>query len=98
MKKVDFINSKNRGKLNAVFAEYGVKKAAVFGSVARGEQTNKSDIDILVQFRGRKSLLDLVGLKFDLEKIFKRKVDVNTYDAIHPLLRDSIMEDQVCIF
>lgn len=98
MKKADFINDKNRDKLNAIFAEYGVKKAAVFGSVARGEQTKKSDIDILVQFRDRKSLLDLVGLKFDLEKIFKRKVDVNTYDAIHPLLKDSILKDQVCIF
>jgi len=98
MKKIDFINSKNRDKLNAIFKEYGVKKAAVFGSAARGDAKKNSDIDLLVQFCGKKSLLDLVGLKFDLEEIFKRKVDVNTYNAIHPLLRDSILKDQVYIF
>jgi len=54
MKKIDFINSKNRDKLNAIFTEYGVKKAAVFGSAARGEAKKSSDIDILVEFGGEK--------------------------------------------
>jgi len=98
MKKIDFINSKNRDKLNAIFTEYGVKKAAVFGSVARGEAKKSSDIDILVEFGGEKSLLDLAGLGFDLERILKKKVDINTYNALHPLLRDSILKDQVMIF
>lgn len=98
MGKISFINSKNRAKLNAIFKEYGVKKAAVFGSAARGEAKKTSDIDILVEFIGEKSLLDLVGLGLDLEKILKKKVDINTYNALHPLLRDSIIKDQVLIF
>jgi hypothetical protein len=98
MRKINFINAKNRAKLNAIFKEYGVKKAAVFGSYARGEQKKRSDIDLLVEFGGEKSLLDLVGLGFDLERIFKKKVDINTYNALHPLLRDSILKDQVLIF
>jgi hypothetical protein len=98
MRKINFINAKNRAKLNAIFKEYGVKKAAVFGSYARGEQKKRSDIDLLVEFGGEKSLLDLVGLGFDLERIFKKKVDINTYNALHPLLRDSILKDQVLIY
>jgi len=43
-------------------------------------------------------LLDLAGLGFDLERILKKKVDINTYNALHPLLRDSILKDQVMIF
>jgi len=49
MSKISFINSKNRAKLNAIFKEYGVKKAAVFGSYARGEQKKRSDIDFLIK-------------------------------------------------
>jgi hypothetical protein len=98
MRKINFINAKNRAKLNAIFKEYGLVKAAVFVSYARGEQKKRSDIDLLVEFGGEKSLLDLVGLGFDLERIFKKKVDINTYNALHPLLRDSILKDQVLIF
>jgi hypothetical protein len=98
MRKINFINAKNWAKLNAIFKEYGVVKAAVFGSYARGEQKKRSDIDLLVEFGGEKSLLDLVGLGFDLEGIFKKKVDINTYNALHPMLRDSILKDQVLIF
>lgn len=51
------------------------------GSVVRGEATEDSDIDLLVEFEGRKSLLDLVGLKLDLEDTFHREFDVLTYDS-----------------
>lgn len=98
MKEATFINDKNREKMNGIFKRYGVKKAAVFGSYARGEQKKRSDIDLLVEFGGEKSLLDLVGLGFDLEGIFKKKVDINTYNALHPMLRDSILKDQILIF
>ncbi len=74
-----------------------VKKAALFGSVVTGEATDKSDIDILIEFNGRKSLLDLVGLEQELEEKLGRKVDVITYKSVHPLLRKSIFEHQVQI-
>jgi predicted nucleotidyltransferase len=50
----------------------GIKRAAFFGSIVRGEMTDESDIDILVEFEGRKSLLDLAGLKLDLEDALER--------------------------
>ena len=52
-----------------VLSSYGVKKAAIFGSHARGTQKKGSDIDILVELGESMSLLDFVGLKLDLEDI-----------------------------
>ncbi len=77
--------------------KFGVTKAALFGSIVRGEATQESDIDILVEFEQGRSLLDLAGLKLELEKLLGRNVDVVTYRSIHPLLRESIMKEQVVI-
>ncbi len=76
----------------------GVIKAALFGSIARGEQSQDSDIDIIVQFEEGKSLLDLAGLKVKLEEIFKKKVDVITYNSIHPQLKKYIEKDQELLY
>ncbi|MBI2971445.1 MAG: nucleotidyltransferase family protein [Candidatus Aenigmarchaeota archaeon] len=75
-----------------------VVRAGMFGSVVRGEATKSSDIDILIEFKGNKSLLDLVGLKLDLEKKLNKKVDVLTYHSLHPLLRDTILKEEVRIY
>ncbi len=75
----------------------GVKKAALFGSFVRGDATEESDIDILIEFEDGKSLLDLVRLKRELEEILHRKVDLITYNSIHPLLRDQILNEQQVI-
>ena len=74
-----------------VLREHGVKKAALFGSIVRGEATERSDIDLLVEFEGRKSLLDLAGLKLELQELLKKKVDVVTYKSLHPLLKEKIL-------
>ena len=52
----------------------------------------------LIEFRGKKSLLDLVALELDLGKQYGRKVDVVTYNSLHPLLRDRILKDQHIIY
>ncbi len=77
-----------------VLKKHGVKRAALFGSIVRGEATEDSDIDLLIEFEGKKSLLDLVGLKLELEELLKRKVDVVTYKSLHPLLREKILSEQ----
>jgi predicted nucleotidyltransferase len=76
---------------------YDVKRAAFFGSVVTGGAGEESDIDILVEFEGDKSLLDLAGLKIELEELLGRKVDVLTYNSLHPLLKDKILESQYVI-
>ena len=86
-----------REKILNALKQNDVKHASLFGSVVRGELTDESDIDILVEFKGRKSLLDLVGLKLELEEMLKRKVDVLTYNSLHPLLKDRILREQEVI-
>lgn len=80
-----------------VLRKHGVKKAALFGSIVREEATEKSDIDLLVEFEGKKSLLDLAGLKLELEELAGKSVDVVTYKSLHPLLRDRILSEQEII-
>ncbi len=80
-----------------VLKRHGVSHAALFGSVARGEGKRKSDLDILIEFKGKKSLLHLVALKFELEKKTRRRVDLVTYRALHPAIRDRILSEQVPI-
>jgi predicted nucleotidyltransferase len=83
-----------KSKIMPLLVGYEVEKAAVFGSAARGDDTTESDIDLLVEFKGEKSLLDLAGLKLDLEELLHRKVDILTYDSLHPLLREGILSEQ----
>ena len=78
-----------------ILKNHEVKRASLFGSIVRGEMTYDSDIDILIEFKGKKSLLDLAGLKIELEEKLKRKVDVLTYDSLHPLLKEHILAEQV---
>ena len=75
-----------------------VAKAAIFGSYATGNQKKSSDIDFLVKFKGSKSLFDLVDLKFELEEKLGKKVDILTYDSIHPLLKEIILNEQKVIY
>ena len=80
-----------------VLKKYGVIKASLFGSIVRGEMTKDSDIDILVEFQDDKTLLDLVGLQNELKEELKRKVDVITYNSIHPMLKEQILSEKVKI-
>src|SRR4030066_186454 len=60
---------------------YGVQRLAIYGSFAKGNQTKKSDLDILVQLM-RPLGLEFVELAYDLEKILKKKVDLATFETL----------------
>ncbi|MDA1079611.1 MAG: nucleotidyltransferase family protein [bacterium] len=76
---------------SSIFSQYGVKKAAVFGSQVRGTETKSSDIDILVELGKEMSLLDFVGLKLDLEDKLGKKVDLVQYKQIKNSLKPYIL-------
>ncbi|HSW47851.1 MAG TPA: nucleotidyltransferase family protein [Candidatus Saccharimonadales bacterium] len=80
-----------------VLKQAGVTRAAIFGSVARGEQTVKSDLDILVDLPKGMSLFDVIDLEDKLEAVVNRKVDLVDYEAIKPRLKPYIMQDQIQI-
>lgn len=69
---------------------YHAENIRVFGSVARGESTDNSDIDFLVSFLPNASLFDQAGLIEDLGSLFGRKVDVLSERAVSPYLQQSI--------
>ncbi len=76
---------------------FGVTSIGVFGSVARGEEDSGSDVDILVDY-DEKVTLGLFGfleMKEHLESLLGRQVDLATPDALHPDLRDGILEELV---
>ena len=70
----------------------------MFGSVARGEATEQSDIDLLVRFSKRKSLLTVIGFEDALAQAFGRPVDLVTESALSPYLRDRILKDVQVIY
>lgn len=82
-----------KNSVEPVFKRYDVAKAGLFGSMARGDSTEESDVDIIVEFKGEKSLLDLAGLKLDIEEVLGKHVDVLTYKSIHPMLKDKILAE-----
>ncbi|WP_273225710.1 nucleotidyltransferase family protein [Geosporobacter ferrireducens] len=73
----------------------GAKTIRIFGSVARGEDNDKSDIDFLVSFEEERSLFDLIALKNDLEDLLERPVDVVTENALHWNIREQVMREVV---
>lgn len=75
----------------------GVIRAGVFGSVARGEASKKSDVDVLIKFSKGKSFFDLVRLERELRVVLGRKVDLLTYDSVNHLLKDKIFGEEVRI-
>ncbi|NPV61896.1 MAG: nucleotidyltransferase family protein [Methanotrichaceae archaeon] len=86
-----------REKIIDILRRNDVKRASFFGSIVRGEMTDESDVDLLVEFEGRKSLLDIAHLKNELEDVLNRRVDVLTFRSLHPHLRDRILAEQVPI-
>ena len=79
----------------ALFERYGVSAVSLFGSVARGESTEGSDIDLLVEFSRPIGLFQFVELKRALEEIFGRSVDLVTPKALKPQLRDQILKEAI---
>lgn len=75
----------------------GVKTLALFGSLARGEATSVSDIDILVEFSRPVGLFEFIRLKIYLEQITGRSVDLVTPDAIRPVMKNSILNEAIYV-
>ena len=80
-------------KLEEFCQNSGISYLALFGSHARGDARESSDIDLLVDFNEEKSLLDHVRLENNLEGLLGKKVDMVTRRSLHPYIKEYVMED-----
>ncbi len=85
-------------KIARLLKDRGVRKVAVFGSYVRGEEKPESDIDIIVEFSDRKSLLELVSIERELSEVLGIKVDLLTEKSISPYLIDTIKREMKVIY
>ena len=82
------------GSNEAKIKGFGVRSLSLFGSCARGEETAQSDLDFVVEFE-RKSFNAYMDLKFFLDDLFDRRVDLVLSDGIKPRLRAAILQEAV---
>ncbi|MCY4212628.1 MAG: nucleotidyltransferase family protein [Gammaproteobacteria bacterium] len=88
---------RHRQKILALAIEHGFDNVRVFGSMARGDAGDDSDVDLLVTAPDGTSGLALGGLLMDVSELLGRKVDVVTDRALHPALRDRILREAVSL-
>ena len=81
-----------------VLKRNNVVKAGIFGSFAIGRAKKSSDIDILIEVKAKKfSLFDMIGIELELKKVLGRNVDLLTYKGVDPLLKESILKEEIRI-
>ena len=83
-------------KIIPVLKKHGIKKAGLFGSYARGDFNQNSDIDLLVEINKHGfSLLDFIGIKLNIEDETGKKVDLVEYKTIKPLIKNEILKNEI---
>jgi len=85
-------------KIIAICRQHDVAWLGVFGSVARGEATEESDVDLLARFAKPISLLSHIAVENQLADALGRKVDLVTEDALSPYIREQVMRDLKVIY
>jgi predicted nucleotidyltransferase len=88
------IEIKLKEKKNYMKRVFHIREIGVFGSFIRGEQTESSDIDILVEFeKGHKDLFNYMRLRYYLEELLGRKVDLVVKNAVKSRLRERVFSE-----
>lgn len=84
-----------RARIEAAARKHGLRDVRLFGSVARGEAGEGSDVDLLVDALPGTSLFDIAGFQDDVEKVLGRRVDVVTLEDLSPAIRVRALADAV---
>ena len=90
----DELESK-REEILKLAGRYGASNLRLFGSVARGDDNDNSDVDILLLLEPGRSLLDHAALKIELETLLGRPVDIATEKGLKPKFRDRILREAI---
>lgn len=84
-----------RDDILRICARYGARNVRIFGSVARGEDDERSDIDLVVELEPGRSLFDLGGLQYELERLLGCHVDVVTERGLKKRYRERVLREAV---
>ena len=95
MVTLEALRTELRDQVLGLAKQHGARSIRVFGSVARGEASESSDLDLLVDWGPGRSLLDHVALVQDLEELLGTKVHVGTQESLHWYVRDRILREAV---
>jgi predicted nucleotidyltransferase len=87
-------------KLQMALPNYPIEKAWIFGSYSRGEETRKSDVDIMVRFDKNAvvTLFDYSGIQLDLQDLLHRKVDLVQEGYLYPFAQESAEKEKILIY
>ncbi|MBI5004021.1 nucleotidyltransferase family protein [Candidatus Kaiserbacteria bacterium] len=91
------VKAEIQSKIVPILERAHVRKAAIFGSTARGDDTSASDVDILIEMPRPYSLFSFLTIKNDLEDSLQKKVDLIEYGTVKSALRERILNDAVDI-
>ena len=83
----------HRAEILALAKRHGVRDVRVFGSMARGDANDASDVDLLVSLPPERTGLALGGLLMDLQDLLRRRVDVVTERSLHPAFRERVLDE-----
>ena len=86
---------RHRSEVLRLASQYGATDVRVFGSVARGEADETSDIDFLVRMNPGRSVFDIGGLLMDLQDLLGRRVDVVTERGLRPRMRERVLREAI---
>ncbi len=86
-----------REEILQIAAKHGARTVRIFGSVARGEEDETSDLDLLVEMEEGRSLLDLGGLLMELQDLLGCRVDVVTEKGLRERIRDRVLKEAVAL-
>lgn len=85
--------SRNKTAILDLAKQHGVKSISLFGSMVRGDISDNSDVDFLVELEQGRDLFDLGELLMDLQALLQRKVDLVTQNALHPSISSQILKE-----
>jgi len=84
-----------RGEILRIAAKRGARNVRIFGSAARGEADERSDVDVLVDMEPGRSLLDMGGLLMDLQELLGRRVDVVSERGLRERIRERVLREAI---
>jgi uncharacterized protein len=88
---------RHRHDILRIAQSHGARRVRIFGSFARGEERQDSDVDVLVDLEPGRDLLDIVAIKQDLEALLGRGVDVVTERAVSPYIRAAVLKEAAAL-